>query len=418
MLSTLLLALPALCPQGTTVYVPDQYATIQDALYAVAAGDTVVVRPGTYVEYGINFLGKDLTLVSEAGPEQTVIDAMGLGSVVEFQGAETAAAVLDGFTITGGKRWDGGGISIVADPLNVPSSPTIQNCIIEGNTGDGGGGGMNIAGGSSSVVRNCLIQDNVTTYYHGAGVVIFDSTPVFESCTIRNNTAAGQGGAFAVWNQGSDLYLNGCILQGNSPRNIDRIGMTGAVGVLAEYSLCQGDGPKFWFGTGCIDDDARFAAGPQGDAYLSQVAAGQALDSPCLDAGDPARAAYGTTRTDGRPDTGALDIGYHHALRSPVLSASNLVAGALASFQITNVNPGELCVVGYSRFGGGPINSPFGPVYLTPPYGSLPPVAADPQGVAGIQVPVPPAAAGLTIWFHALNQTAGLLSNPLTEVVQ
>jgi hypothetical protein len=50
--------------------------------------------------------------------------------------------------------------------------------------------------------------------------------------------------------------------------------------------------------------------------FLSQVAAGEEADSPCVDAGEePAAAIFGedryTTRTDREPDRGILDLGYH-----------------------------------------------------------------------------------------------------------
>ncbi len=416
MLSALILAAPLLCPQDSTVYVPDQYAFIQDALYAVSPGDTIVVRPGTYFEYAIDFLGKDVTLVSEKGADVTTIDGQASGSVIDFHGGEGPAAVLDGFTITNGKNWDGGGVSITDDSFGNASSPTIQNCVIEANVGDGGGGGMHIRGSSTSIVRNCLIQANTTTYYHGAGVVIFNSQPVFQGCTIRDNVSAGSGGGFAVWDATSDLFLTDCILYNNTPSNIDRIGQAA---LLAEYSLCEGDSLKFWFGTGCIDADPLFATGPNGDdSYLSHLAAGQAADSPCIDAGNPASPAAGTTRTDGRADSGVVDMGYHHPARSLVLSVSNLVAGAITTIEVSNNDPGDLCVVGYSRWGGGPFNSPYGPVYLTPPYVALPPMVADAQGVATLASPVPPIAAGLSVWLHGLNQNLGLLTNPLAEVIQ
>ena len=66
----------------------------------------------------------------------------------------------------------------------------------------------------------------------------------------------------------------------------------------------------------CIRKDPLFASGPLGDHYLSQTAAGQNEDSPCVDAGSDTAEALGmdryTTRTDGVPDTGQVDIGYHY----------------------------------------------------------------------------------------------------------
>ena len=69
-------------------------------------------------------------------------------------------------------------------------------------------------------------------------------------------------------------------------------------------------------GSGNIAASPRFTPGPLGSYYLSQVAAGQALASPCVDAGS--RAAAGsvvdglTTRTDAGPDSGTLDMGFHY----------------------------------------------------------------------------------------------------------
>jgi hypothetical protein len=47
---------------------------------AALSGDTVIVSLGTYFET-IDFLGKNITLTSEQGPDVTIIDAHGGGSV-------------------------------------------------------------------------------------------------------------------------------------------------------------------------------------------------------------------------------------------------------------------------------------------------------------------------------------------------
>jgi hypothetical protein len=71
-----------------------------------------------------------------------------------------------------------------------------------------------------------------------------------------------------------------------------------------------------WPGTGNIDGDPCFVTGPEGDYYLSQIAAGQAVDSPCVDAGSRLAASLGmddcTTRTDGMSDEGTVDMGFHY----------------------------------------------------------------------------------------------------------
>ena len=47
--------------QADTIYVPGQYATIQEGIDAAMTGDTVLVSPGTFRE-NISFLGKAITV--------------------------------------------------------------------------------------------------------------------------------------------------------------------------------------------------------------------------------------------------------------------------------------------------------------------------------------------------------------------
>ena len=74
--------------------------------------------------------------------------------------------------------------------------------------------------------------------------------------------------------------------------------------------------------SGNIDADPLFLAGPLGGYYLSQIAAGQWLESPCVDAGDseighlPDMIWIGTTRTDVVEDAGIIDMGFHYPLKA------------------------------------------------------------------------------------------------------
>ena len=131
---------------------------------------------------------------------------------------------------------------------------------------------------------------------------------LFEGCTIRDNTAASWGGGVGSWSL-ADVRLRDCVIADNLP---DAIAGTTNLFTL-EFTLCDGCGGAPWFNQdrGCIDADPLFADDGTGLAPLSAIAAGQALDSPAIDAGDPAGVPEGTTRTDGAPDCGRLDMGYH-----------------------------------------------------------------------------------------------------------
>ena len=86
------------------------------------------------------------------------------------------------------------------------------------------------------------------------------------------------------------------------------------LGQNVSYSCVEGGYP----GIGNTPYDPLFIPGPQGDFYLSQVAAGQVANSSCLDSGEPAtQPVYGTTRTDEAPDQGRADIGYHYPIAPP-----------------------------------------------------------------------------------------------------
>jgi len=58
---------------ATTIYVPDDYPTIQAAVDAASPGDTIIVRDGTYTE-NVD-VSKSLTIQSENGAEVTIVQA-------------------------------------------------------------------------------------------------------------------------------------------------------------------------------------------------------------------------------------------------------------------------------------------------------------------------------------------------------
>ena len=82
---------------ASTIYVPDNYSTIQAAVNAASPGDTVIVRDGTFIE-NIEVY-KSLTIRSEKGPDSTVVRA----EYPDLPVFEIAANYvnLSGFTVKG-----------------------------------------------------------------------------------------------------------------------------------------------------------------------------------------------------------------------------------------------------------------------------------------------------------------------------
>lgn len=188
---------------ATTRRVPADHPTIQQAINASINGDTVIVSPGTYVE-NINFLGKAITVVSEAGPDVTIIDGNQADTVVMFVSGEGAASVIKGFTIRNGFATSntfngGGGILISA------SAPTVMDNVITNNGASSNGGGISVGGisvGAAPKIANNKIINNKAC--NGAGIASTFSSPI-----IQNNLISGNKHDFCIGGVGGGGILIG-----------------------------------------------------------------------------------------------------------------------------------------------------------------------------------------------------------------
>ncbi len=153
--------------------------------------------------------------------------------------------------------------------------------MISGNTAQEFGGGIRCRADSNLTITNCTITENAAL--HGGGVTCED----YSSPTITN-----------------------CILWGDVPEEVYIESGNPAV----TYSDVQGG----WPGEGNIDADPLFVGGFLGDYYLSQTAAGQPVDSPCVNTGSDTAENLGldtrTTRTDQVGDAGIVDMGFHYPI--------------------------------------------------------------------------------------------------------
>ena len=119
---------------------------------------------------------------------------------------------------------------------------------------------------------------------------------------------AHEGGGISCDYMSSPTITN-CILWGNGHEEISADASSYPV-----LNYCNVEGS--WPGTGNIDVDPEFVLGPYGKYYLSQVSAGQPVDSPCVDAGSDSAENMGldmlTTSNGSDPDAGTVDMGYHY----------------------------------------------------------------------------------------------------------
>ena len=241
---------------SATIRVPADFSTIQAAIDAAAAGDTVSVAPGVYLER-IDFRGKSIIVTSEQGPENTVIDAQGVGSVVSFRSGEPRAAVLNGFTLTGGYSLTGGAGVLVSS-----SAPTIRGNVVTNNRGCTGVGVYSYF--SSPRIENNTISNNIVSGCSGAwGIGVYvggNSTAEIVGNRITGNSGAdATGGGVALFAAGP-ASLIGNIIDRNSTKS-NGCGWGGGIAianfaeakivnnVIARNEACTA-GAIYWLGTG------------------------------------------------------------------------------------------------------------------------------------------------------------------------
>jgi len=230
----------------------DAFKTIAHALDVAQDGDTILVADGTYHEHDLDFQGKKVHLKSANGPTNCIIDCQQQGRAFYFHSGETADSILEGFTIQNGRVEDTYGGAIVCEN---GSSPTITNCIFDGNEAadtnssyDNENGGAIYCDASSPTLVNCTFSGNSAD---GAGGAIFctnSGTLTVTNCVFRDNIADSAGGA--IYCDASRLNLNNCVFNANTVTTYDggAIYCVNSSGLVATNCAFGGNDAGRWGG--------------------------------------------------------------------------------------------------------------------------------------------------------------------------
>mgnify|MGYP001328115863 CR=1 FL=1 len=172
------------------VRVPQDQPTIQSAIDAAPSGEfgrTILVAPGQYFEH-LDFKDKRVHVVGEAGPQVTVLDGGGSGTVVRFRNLEVTNTSLRGFTVTGANAIDGGGIAVQGW-----AAPLLRDLHVVANSVAERGGGLAVHDFGSPAVERSHFESNVARN-GGAISVGWQSRLTLNQCRLTANHATADGG--------------------------------------------------------------------------------------------------------------------------------------------------------------------------------------------------------------------------------
>ena len=180
---------PLVFKPAKTIYVPDDYPTIQAAVNNATAGDTIIVKDGTYTE-NVNVNVNHLTIQSENGSASTIVQA-----------ANPDDHVLE----------------ITADYVNI-SEFTVENARTENYTA-----GIYLGG-----VEYCDISDNVCnnnsigTYLNSTHNSVMDNNSI-SNCgvgiglvnsnlnNVTNNEVSNANWGISLWQSNFNSVINNTI---------------------------------------------------------------------------------------------------------------------------------------------------------------------------------------------------------------
>ncbi len=230
------------------------------------------------------------------------------GGGLWFSNGVAGNVLVEDVELIGNSAIDGAGIL-----LYYATGVQLTNVLFAGNeaTGRGsqsvglGGGLMMRDGGLPSRCDFCTFSGNHANFggaAHTRGYGFSPGTLTFEHAIIWGNSAVSNGYQLIGMN---DTYVVASNVEDGDPSD----NYAGSTIATTDFNGGSGIDNAFWNNS---FTDPLFVQGPDGDYYLSPSSICVDYDYPAALQASTTPIADRTTRTDGAPDTGRADLGYHY----------------------------------------------------------------------------------------------------------
>jgi hypothetical protein len=188
---------------GTTIHVPGDYPTIQEAIDAASPGDTIMVAAGDYHAFVVE--GKpNISIISTEGAIVTTAEVFPI-NVGPIGDAWVMAAVKDSENINiEGINFDGAELSeeeVVVGIAYIDSTGGIADLTVENIIGTELGAGVAIIG---DVGTSAVDLSGVTVENSMGGVIVWNAEANIDSCTI---TEMSPDGGFGIMESGVGIVI-------------------------------------------------------------------------------------------------------------------------------------------------------------------------------------------------------------------
>ncbi|MCH2133462.1 MAG: S8 family serine peptidase [Phycisphaerales bacterium] len=161
--------------------VPEDHATIQEAVDAAGNGDTIEVGPGAWAGFEVE--RKSLIIQGTEGKEFTFVDGSGVNTCVRCL---DSSVEIEGFTIHDCRAENGAGLYSDGDRL------TVRDCVFRDNLVTSSGAGI-WSNTEWARITRCEFTSN-RAWFAGAGLHVFGGSTEVTDSTFRSNVADNGGG--------------------------------------------------------------------------------------------------------------------------------------------------------------------------------------------------------------------------------